>query len=119
MNRAPDERVTTEVAREICQRQGLKAYLAGSISSLGSNYVITLEAINAQSGEEMAREQVEATNKEGVLKALSQAATRLREGLGESLQSIQKFDAPLEVTTSSLEALKAFSLGREQELAGK
>ena len=119
MNRAPEERVTTDVAREACQRQGLKAYIAGAISSLGSNYVITLEAVNAQSGEEIAREQVEATNKEGVLKALSQAATGLREGLGESLQSIQKFDAPLEVTTFSLEALKAFSLGREQELAGK
>ena len=67
----------------------------------------------------MAREQVEADEKEGVLKALSQAASGLREGLGESLQSIRKFDTPLEVTTSSLEALKAFSLGREQELAGK
>jgi eukaryotic-like serine/threonine-protein kinase len=119
MGRSPDDRVTREVAREICQRQGLKAFLSGSISNLGSNYVITLEAVNGQSGEEMAREQVEAESKERVLKALSQAASKLREKLGESLQSIQKFDAPLEVTTSSLEALKAFSLGYEQGIRGK
>jgi tetratricopeptide (TPR) repeat protein len=119
MGRSPDDRVTREVAREICQRQGLKAFLSGSISNLGSSYVITLEAVNGQSGEEMAREQVEAESKEQVLKALSQAASKLREKLGESLQSIQKFDAPLEVTTSSLEALKAFSLGYEQGIRGK
>ncbi|HET9531493.1 MAG TPA: tetratricopeptide repeat protein, partial [Blastocatellia bacterium] len=120
MGRSPDDRVTKEVAREICHRQGLKAFLAGSISNLGSNYVIALEAVGGQSGEEMAREQVEATSKEGVLKALSQAASKLREKLGESLQSIRKFDAPLEeATTSSLEALKAFSLAREQQTKGK
>jgi len=119
MGRSPDDRVTKEVAREICQRQGLKAFLSGSISNLGSSYVITLEAVNGQSGEEMAREQVEAGSKEQVLKALSTAATKMREKLGESLQSIQKFDAPLEVTTSSLEALKAFSLGYEQGIKGK
>jgi tetratricopeptide (TPR) repeat protein len=120
MGRSPDDRVTKEVAREICHRQGLKAFLAGSISNLGSNYVIALEAVGGQGGEEMAREQVEATSKEGVLKALSQAASKLREKLGESLQSIRKFDAPLEeATTSSLEALKAFSLGREQQTKGR
>jgi tRNA A-37 threonylcarbamoyl transferase component Bud32 len=116
MGRSPDDRVTKEVAREICQRQGLKAFLSGSISSLGSHYVITLEAVNGQSGEVVAGEQVEAESKEGVLRALSTAATKIREKLGESLQSIRKFDAPLEeATTTSLEALKAFSLGREQE----
>jgi eukaryotic-like serine/threonine-protein kinase len=119
MGRSPDDRVTKEVAREICQRQGLKAFLSGSISNLGSSYVITLEAVNGQSGDEMAREQVEAGSKEQVLKALSTAATKMRERLGESLQSIQKFDAPLEVTTSSLEALKAFSLGYDQGIKGK
>jgi len=115
MGRSPDERVTRDIGREICQRQGLKALLAGSISGLGSHYVITLEAINAQSGDAIAREQAEAENKEQVLKKLGEAATKLREELGESLASIQKFDAPIEqVTTSSLEALKAFSMGAEQ-----
>ena len=119
MGRSPDDRVTKEVAREICQRQGLKAFLAGSITNLGTSYVITLEAINGQSGEEIAREQVEAESKEQVLKALTQAASRLRQKLGESLSSIHKFDAPLELTTSSLEALKAYSLGYEQATRGK
>jgi eukaryotic-like serine/threonine-protein kinase len=119
MGRSPDERVTPEIGREICQRQGLKALIAGSITSLGSHYVVALEAINSQSGEALAREQVEAESKEQVLKALSQAASRLREKLGESLSSIQRFDAPLELTTSSLEALKAFSLGNEQAVRGK
>jgi serine/threonine protein kinase/predicted Zn-dependent protease len=120
MGRSPDDRVTKEVAREICQRQGLKAFLSGSITNLGSSYVITLEAVNGQSGEEIASEQAEAGSKEQVLKALSQAASKLREKLGESLGSIQKFDAPLEeATTSSLEALKAYSLGNEQSISGK
>lgn len=119
MGRSPDDRVTKEIAREICQRQGLKAFLAGSITNLGTSYVITLEAINGQSGEEIAREQVEAASKEQVLKALTQAASQLRKKLGESLSSIQKFDAPLELTTSSLEALKAYSLGYEQSSRGR
>lgn len=119
MGRSPEDRVTKEVAREICQRQGLKAFLAGSINNLGTNYVITLEAVNGQSGDEIAREQVEAESKEQVLKALSQAATKLRQKLGESLTSIQKFDAPLELTTSSLEALKASSLAFEQSSKGR
>ena len=119
MGRSADDKVTKEVAREICQRQGLKAFLAGSITNLGTSYVITLEAINGQSGEEIAREQVEAESKEQVLKALTQAASKLRQKLGESLSSIQKFDAPLELTTSSLEALKAYSLGSEQSNRGR
>jgi len=119
MGRSADDRVTKEAAREICQRQGLKAFLAGSITNLGTSYVITLEAINGQSGEEIAREQVEAESKEQVLKALTQAASKLRQKLGESLSSIQKFDAPLELTTSSLEALKAYSLGYEQSSRGR
>src|SRR5436309_3093158 len=120
MGRSSDERVNRDVGRQICQRQGLKAMLVGSIASLGNHYVITLEAINAQTGDSIAREQAEAENKEQVLHALGDAAMKLREKLGESLLSIQKFDAPIEqATTSSLEAFKAFSLGVEQQLKGK
>ena len=119
MGRPPDDRVTKEVAREICQRQGLKAFLSGSITNLGTTYVITLEGVNGQSGEEIAREQVEAESKEQVLRALTRAASKLREKLGESLSSIRKFDAPLELTTSSLEALKSYSLGSQQSIRGR
>jgi serine/threonine protein kinase/Tfp pilus assembly protein PilF len=120
MNRSSDERVTKEIAREICQRQGLKAFLAGSISNLGSHYVITLEAVNAQTGDTITREQVEAESKEQVLSAIGNAATKLRAKLGESLSSIQKYDVPIyQATTSSLDALKAFSLGVEYQLKGK
>lgn len=120
MNRSPDERVTATIGREICQRQGLKALLVGSIATLGRNYVINLEAVNSRSGEMLAREQVEASEKEQVLRTLGEAATRLREKLGESLSSIQKFDVPLEqVTTSSLEALKAFTIGSDLNAKGK
>jgi len=119
MNRSPDERVTRDVAREICERRGLKAMLTGSISNLGSHYVITLEALNGRTGETIAREQSEAESKEQVIRTLGQAATKLREKLGESLGSIQKFDAPIEeATTSSLEALKAYSQGRENTARG-
>ena len=119
MNRSPDERVTKEIAREICERQGLKAFLAGSISSLGSHYVITLEATNAQTGDTLARQQAEVDSKESVLSALGSTATKLREKLGESLASIQQYDTPIsQATTSSLEALKVYSLGVEQQLKG-
>ena len=119
MGRSPDERVTAEIGREICQRQGLKALITGSIASLGSHYVLTLEVVNSQNGEVLAREQGEAETKEQVLKTLSQAAASLREKLGESLNSLQRFDAPLEVTTSSLEALKAYSLASDESNRGK
>ncbi|HEY8227774.1 MAG TPA: protein kinase [Pyrinomonadaceae bacterium] len=120
MNRSSDERLTNEIAREICERQGLKAFLTGSISNLGSHYVITLEATNAQTGDTIARQQVEAESKEQVLSALGNAATKLREKLGESLASIQKYDAPIyQATTSSLEALKVYSVGVDQQLKGK
>jgi tetratricopeptide (TPR) repeat protein len=115
MVRSPDERVTREIALEICRRQGIKALLTGSITGLGSHYVIALEAMNAQTGDVIARQQVEAENKEQVLSMLGQAASKFRGKLGESLPSIQKFDAPVEqATTSSFEALRAFSLGQEQ-----
>jgi len=120
MGRPPDERLTRDVGLELCRRQGLKAMLVSSIARLGNHYVMTLEAINAQTGDAIASEQVEAENREQVLHALGEAATRVREKLGESLQSIQKFGAPIEQgTTSSLEAFKAFSLGVEQQLKGK
>jgi tetratricopeptide (TPR) repeat protein len=110
MGRPPDERLTEPVSREICERQGIKAMVTGSIASLGSQYVITLTAVNCQNGDSIARAQTDAASKEGVLSALGTAATQLREILGESLASIQRYDTPLpEATTSSLDALKAFS----------
>ncbi|MFQ5817461.1 MAG: protein kinase [Terriglobia bacterium] len=120
MGRAPDERVTTAIAREICQRQGTKALLTGAIAGLGGNYVITLNAMNCRTDELLAGEQVEAAGKEAVLGALGKAASRLRGKLGESLSSIEKFDAPIEqATTSSLDALKAYGLGVEQRAKGR
>jgi serine/threonine protein kinase/tetratricopeptide (TPR) repeat protein len=115
MSLSPDERVTRERARDICQRQGLKAFIAGTIVKFERNYSITLEALNGQTGDQLALVQVEAEGKDDVLKALSRGATELREKLGESLSSIQKFDAKLEVTTSSLEALKEYALGRSEQ----
>ena len=120
MNRSPDERVTKEIAREICQRQGFKAFLTGTISNIGSHYVVTLEATNAQTRDTIALEQAEADSKEQVLSALGTAATNLRKQLGESLASIQKYDKPIhQATTSSLEALKYYSNGIEQQLKGR
>lgn len=118
MGRQPSERITSDVAREIGLREGAKAVLAGSISGLGSSYVVTLSAINVQTGDSLAREQVEASSKEQVLKALDSGASSLRAKLGESLGSVHEFAKPLEqATTSSLEALQAFSLGQAQHLS--
>ena len=115
MGRSSDERVTSDVAREICLREGIRAMLTGSISSLGSHYVIDLNAVNAQTGDSLGRAQVEAESKEQVLKTLDQAASNLRQKLGESIGSVQKFATPLEqATTSSLEALQAFTLGQAE-----
>jgi serine/threonine protein kinase/tetratricopeptide (TPR) repeat protein len=112
MTRPADTKLTPEVARELCQRTGSKAYLAGSIGNLGSEYVLALKAVNCQKGDTLAQEQVTATSKEKVLNALGEAASKLRSELGESLATVQKFDVPLvDATTSSLEALKAYSLG--------
>ena len=119
MKRASGERVTRELAEELCLRLNLKAYLAGSVSNLGSMYFLTLEAVNARSGESLGREYEQANSKEEILAALSRAATGIREKLGESLSSIQKFDMPLDLTTSSFEALKFYSFGREQAISGK
>jgi serine/threonine protein kinase len=118
MNRSPDQPVTGEVARELCQRVGAKAMLAGSISALGSDYVIGLNAVNCVSGDALVTQQVEARGKENVLKVLGNAATDMRAKLGESLASVQKFATPIdEATTSSLEALKAYSVGRRAWMA--
>ena len=112
MTRPVGTKLTPEVASELCQRVGSKAYIAGAIGSLGSKYVLELKAVNCQSGDTLAEEQVSAGSKEKVLDALGEAASKLRGELGESLATVQRFDVPLEqATTSSLEALKAFSLG--------
>jgi len=116
MMRPSNTKLTPEVARELCQRAGIKAYIAGSIATLGSQYVLALSAVDCQSGDKLAQEQATATRKEKVLAALGEAASRLRRQLGESLATVQKFDVPLEqATTSSLEALKAYSLGTKSE----
>ncbi|MFZ3276686.1 MAG: hypothetical protein WA416_15515, partial [Candidatus Sulfotelmatobacter sp.] len=112
MTRPPSTKLTPEVTRELCQRAGSKAYIAGSIGSLGSEYVLGLKVINCESGDTLAEEQVTAASKEKVLDALGEAASKLRGELGESLATVQKFDVPLaDATTSSLEALKAYGLG--------
>ncbi len=111
MTRPADMKITPGVARELCQRAGSKAYLAGSIGSLGSQYVLGLKAVNCQSGDMLAQEQMTAASKEKVLDTLGEAASKLRGELGESLATVQKLDVPLEqATTSSLEALQAYSL---------
>ena len=111
MGRQPSDRVSGEVARQLCVRTGSKAIVSGSISNLGDEYVVALSAVGCTSGDTLAQEQQEAGTKQEVLKALGKAASSLRGKLGESLASIQKFDVPLEATTASLEALKAFSMG--------
>jgi eukaryotic-like serine/threonine-protein kinase len=113
MTHPPDTKLTPEVAQELCQRAGSKAYIAGSIASLGSQYVLGLKVVNCQSGDKLAQEQATAAGKEKVLDTLGEAASKLRGELGESLTSVQKFDAPLaEATTSSLEALKSYSIAK-------
>jgi eukaryotic-like serine/threonine-protein kinase len=120
MGRSPDDRITREVAREVCERQGLKAMLLGTIVNLGSRYVVSIEAVEPRSGQVLARQQQEANGKEEVLRALGSAASGLREKLGESLQSIQKYDAPIEqATTSSLDGFKAYTAGEELRRRGK
>jgi eukaryotic-like serine/threonine-protein kinase len=123
MGRQPNERLTMDLARELCVRVGSKAMLSGSIASLGTQYVLTLSAINCHTGDSLAQEQTEAAMKERVLDALGTAVSKMRGRLGESLASIHKFDVPIaQVTTSSLEALRAlamanaeFDQGRELE----
>jgi predicted Ser/Thr protein kinase len=114
MGQHPDARLTAPTAREVCQRTGSKAYIEGSIAKLGKGYVIGVDAVNCATGDSLAREQVQATGDEKVLDALGRAATGLRQKLGESLNMVNKFNTPLDqVTTPSLEALQAYSLGRK------
>ena len=111
MGRPPNERVTADVARELCVRTGSKAIVLGSISNLGGQYVVGINAVACNSGDTLASEQETAPTKPDVLRALSVAAASLRGTLGESLASVQKFDVPFEATTTSLDALKAFTMG--------
>jgi serine/threonine protein kinase len=111
MGRTTNERITAEIGRELCLRTGSKALLGGTISSLGSHYLVDLNAVACSTGDTLANEQTEASSKEDVLKALSRASSSIRGKLGESLPSVQKFDVPIEATTSSLEALKSYSMG--------
>jgi eukaryotic-like serine/threonine-protein kinase len=120
MGRTTDDPLGPDVALEVCRRQGVKALLAGSITRLGSAYVLALEATNCQSGQAIAREQAQADSKERVLGALGSMASRLRRRLGESLASIQRFDAPIEdITTPSLEALHAYTHGQRARARGE
>src|SRR5208282_1605126 len=111
MSREPNTRITSDLARELCVRTGSKAIVLSSISNLGGQYVIGVDAVGCSTGDTLAKEQEEAATKQDVLKALGKAASNLRTKLGESLASVQKFDVPVEATTPSLEALKAYSLG--------
>src|SRR6267154_503574 len=114
MTRLVGARLTPEIARELCLRAGSKAYLAEAIGSLGSEYVLQLKAVNCQNGATLAEEQVTAASKDKVVEALGQAAVKLRSKLGESLATVQRFDVSLEqATTSSLEALKAYTLAQK------
>ena len=120
MQRQPTERLTEAVAREACQRQNVKAMLGGSIAPLGTAYVIKVNATECVTGKALATEQVQAARREDVLAELGRAARSVREKLGESLATLEKFDVPLErATTSSLDALKAFTNGFRLHMAGQ
>ena len=117
MGHSADTRLTPEITLDLCHRTGSAAVLSGSIASLGSQYVLGVKAVNCRTGDSLAEEQVTADSKERVLKALGEAATKLRGKLGESLSTTQKFNTPLaQATTPSLEALQAYSLGRQTQV---
>ncbi len=111
MGRPANQRITMDVGRELCLRTGSKALLGETISTLGSHYLIDLSAVACGTGDTLAKEEGEATSKEEVLKTLSRTSASLRTKLGESLPSVQKFEVPIAATTSSLEALKSYSMG--------
>ena len=120
MQRPPDEKLTHAVARDVCERLGLKAMLDGTLAALGRNYVLTLDATDCHTGETVASEQREATSKEEVLRVLGPMASTMRTRLGESLPSIKQFDVPIEqATTPSLPALKAYALGVAERRRGR
>jgi Flp pilus assembly protein TadD len=115
MRRPRDQRLTADIAREICERAGIKAYVTGSVASLGSRFVVRLDVLNARTGDYLAREEGDADDPAGVLRAIGRASAAVRRALGESYQSVQRFDVPADTaTTGSLEALRAFRLGQEQ-----
>jgi DNA-binding winged helix-turn-helix (wHTH) protein/tetratricopeptide (TPR) repeat protein len=119
MRRNPDERVTQDLGIEICRRQGLKAVVVPEIAALGSKYLITLEAIDARTQKSIARRQEEADSKDQVIAALGRAGTQLRRQLGESLSSLETYNVPLDLaTTSSLEALQAYRTGQMRKRSG-
>ena len=112
MRKDPGTRLTPDIAQEVCQRSNSKAWIGGSISNIGNDYIVGVRAVNCQTGDSLAEDTVTASGKDKVLDALGQAASKLRGELGESLASVQQFDVPLtQATTSSLEALKARTLG--------
>ena len=114
MGQKPDAKLTPEIARELCQRTGSAAVLDGSIAQIGTPYLLTVKAVNCSNGETLASTETQASDKSHVLDALGKMASEMRNKLGESLSTVQKFDTPLdEATTPSLEALKAFSSGRD------
>ncbi len=120
MRHDPNERVTQELGIEICKRQGLKAVVVPEIAAFGNTYVITLEAIDARNQKSIARSQQVAENKDKVVAALGRAGSQLRRQLGESLRSLEKYDAPLDLaTTSSLDALQAYRAGLTPYRSGK
>ncbi len=112
MGQKPDAKLTPEIARELCQRTASAAVLDGSIGQIGTQYLLTVKAVNCASGESLASSEAQASDKNHVLDALGNTASEIRNKLGESLNTVQKFDTPLEeATTPSLEALKALSSG--------
>jgi eukaryotic-like serine/threonine-protein kinase len=114
MSQKPDAKLTPEIAQELCQRTGSAAVLDGSIAQIGTPYLLTLKAVNCSDGKTLASTEAQASDKNHVLDALGKTASEMRNKLGESLSTVQKFDTPLdEATTPSLEALKAFSSGRQ------
>jgi eukaryotic-like serine/threonine-protein kinase len=117
MAQSKDARLTTTLARDVCQRTASAATIEGSISNLGTQYVVGLKAVNCHNGDQLAAEQATAAGKEQILKSLGDAASKMRQKLGESLSTVQKYDAPPDgVTTASLEALQAYSLGMQNML---
>jgi serine/threonine protein kinase/tetratricopeptide (TPR) repeat protein len=119
MGRNPGEKLTPDLATDLCKRNGIKALLVGSIDAIGNNFLISMQVIDAASGEVLTEDHRQANGKEEVLSQMDQAGAELRKGLGESLPSMQKFERPLpEATTRSLEALRAFALGDEKHFSG-
>ena len=120
MKKPDSQRLTLDIAREVCQRQSVKAMLHGTINKLGENYVIGLTALNCANGDTLATEQVQAGRREDVLTELGRGIRTMREGLGETLATLEKYDVPIErATTASLDALRAFTQGVLSHSAGE